>query len=155
MHTFDTLDMKILRAIQDDGDASTAEIAERVHLSQSACWRRITRLREVGVIKRRSYVLDRRALGFGVVAFVRIKLGEYEAGALERFEQAAAAHPNIQEVQLISAENAYRLRVVARSMEDYERLFRTAIAGLPGVKDVQASLVVAEIKYSSDLPLDA
>jgi Lrp/AsnC family transcriptional regulator len=154
MQDLDALDMKILRAIQQDGDASTAEIAERVNLSQSACWRRMARLRESGVIRRRSYVLDRRALGFGVVAFVRVKLGEYETDALERFERAAAAVPHIQELQLISAENAYRLRVVARSMEDYERLFRHAISRLPGVKDVQASLVVSEVKYSTDLPLE-
>lgn len=154
MQNLDNTDMNILRELQRDGDASTAEIAERVNLSQSACWRRITRLRETGVIKRRSYVLDRRALGFGVVAFVRIKLGAYETDALEQFERAAAAVPNIQELQLISSENAYRLRVVAQSMEDYERLFRHSISRLPGVKDVQASLVVSEVKYSTDLPLD-
>lgn len=154
MQQLDAIDMKILRAIQQDGDASAAEIAERVNLSQSACWRRMTRLRECGVIKHRNYVLDRKALGFGVVAFVRVKITEYDPEALERFERAAAAIPHIQELQLISAENAYRMRVVARSMEDYERLFRHSISRLPGVKDVQAGLVVSEIKYTTALPLE-
>lgn len=153
MQKIDSTDLRILQALQEQPDASASEIAEHVSLSQSACWRRIAHLREIGVIRRRAYVLDRRALGFGIAAFVRIKLSSYSSEALRRFERAAAALPNVQELQLISTENAYRLRVVARSMEDYEHLFRHSIATLPGVKDVLASLVVSEIKYSTDLPL--
>jgi len=149
----DAMDLTLLRALQEHPDASASEIADAVNLSQSACWRRMARLRDAGVIKRRAYVLDRRALGYGIVAFVRVKLGSYSTDALQRFERAAAALPHVQELQLISAENAYRLRVVARSMEDYEYLFRHSIATLPGVKDVLASLVVSEIKYTTDLPL--
>lgn len=149
----DATDLRILRALQKDGSASMRDIADRVGLTQAPCWRRIDRMRELGVIKERVFVVDRQKLGFDFVAFVRVKVKSYREEDLRKFEEMATAMPEIQELQLLSSESAYRLRVVTRSVAAYEEFFRNRLASLPFVNSIETSIVVSEPKYSMTLPI--
>ena len=153
MSKLDELDRKILRILQQDASRTTQEIAEEVGLSQTPCWRRINQLKEDGVILRQVAVLDRHKLGFDLCAFIRIKLSTMEEAKLIEFERSAGAMPEVQELQLISTESAYRIRVVVPSIAAYEVFFRHRLGNLPYVHEIVANFIVAEPKYSMALPI--
>ncbi len=153
MREIDDMDRKILRVLQADGALNAGEVAERVGLSQSPCWRRIARLEEEGVILGRSVLLDHKKLGFKTVIFVRIRLSAHGRKSLDEFAKAAAALPEVQVVQLLLGEIDYRLRVVVRDLDDYNRLLREHLVNLPGVQEIESSVLLDETKNTSALPL--
>nr|WP_274379246.1 Lrp/AsnC family transcriptional regulator [Rhodophyticola sp. CCM32] len=153
MINIDEIDKRILRLMQSDATLPIREVAERAGISQAPCWRRINALKESGVIMRQVAVLDRHLLGFDLTAFVRVKLSELTQAKLEEFEVSAINLPEVQELQLISTENAYRLRVVVPSIAAYENFFRNKLGRLPYVEDVAAAFVVSEPKYAMELPI--
>lgn len=110
-------------------------------------------MNESGVIERQVAVLNRKLLGFDLTAFIRVKLSENAADRLLEFEAAAMRLTEVQELQLISTENAYRMRVVVPSFSDYEYFFRERLGNLPYFQDANSSFVVSEPKYSFALPL--
>ena len=140
----DAIDMKILELMQRDASLSTAELAERVGLSQSPCWRRIQRMREEGYIKAQVVIVDREKLGFGVTVFLGVKLATKGRVSLEDFERAVQAIPEVQVVQHVLGLFDYRLRVVARDLADFERVLRRRIMTLPGVGNVEANVLLTE-----------
>jgi len=153
MRKIDDMDRKILRALQADGSLNAGDIAEKVGLSQSPCWRRISRLEEQGVILGRSVLLDHKKLGFKMVVFVRIRLSKHGRKSLDEFARAAAALPEVQVVQLLLGEIDYRLRVIVRDLDDYNRLLRDHLINLPGVQEIQSSVLLDEAKNTLALPI--
>lgn len=153
MIDFDVVDRKILRNLQSDASLPVREIAERAGVSQAACWRRINQFRELGVIQKQVTILDRRLLGYDIAAFLRVTLTRLTHECLQEFEQKALLLPELQELQLISNENAYRMRVVLKSISDYDMFFRYKLSKLPYIQHIIASFVVSEPKYTFDLPI--
>jgi DNA-binding Lrp family transcriptional regulator len=113
-------------------------------LSQPACWRRIRRLEQAGIIAGRRVVLDAARLGFGVTVFLGVKLAAKGRVSLEDFERAVTAIPEVQTVEHILGLYDYRLRVVARDIADFERVLRRRIMTLPGVGAVEANVLLSE-----------
>ncbi|MGC1487495.1 MAG: Lrp/AsnC family transcriptional regulator, partial [Albidovulum sp.] len=113
-------------------------------LSQPACWRRIRRLEEAGIIKGRRIDLDAESLGFGVTVFLGVKLATKGRVSLEDFERAATAIPEVQVVQHVLGLYDYRLRVTARDLADFERVLRRRVMTLPGVGNVEANVLLSE-----------
>jgi DNA-binding Lrp family transcriptional regulator len=144
MIDLDDTDRAILRALQADATLKASEIGRRVGLSQPACWRRIRRLDEAGVIGARRLDLDLAALGFGVTVFLGVKLGLKGRVSLQDFERAVAAIPEVQTVEHVLGLYDYRLRVVARDLPDFERVLRRRIMTLPGVGQVEANVLLSE-----------
>lgn len=153
MIPIDETDRKILRILQSDASLPIREIAERVGLSQAPCWRRINALRESGVIIKQVAVLDRSLLGLPFTVFVRVKLQKLTREAFEEFERGALALPELQELQMVTNENSYRLRIVVGSFEDYESFLRDRLSRLPHVQDILTNFVVSEPKYTFELPI--
>ncbi|MCR9218685.1 MAG: Lrp/AsnC family transcriptional regulator [Alphaproteobacteria bacterium] len=153
--TLDRTDRRILIELQKDPELSTKELAERVGVSQSPCWRRLARLQEAGVIKGRFWSFDPKKLGFELVLFVRVKMGVHDKETFKAFEEAVSAIPEVQVVQLLIGEIDYRLRVVVRSMAEYETLFHNKLLGLPGVREFESSIMVKEVKNTQALPITA
>lgn len=153
MANIDEIDRKILIELQKDGSLSASEVAERVGLSQSPCWRRINRMEEEGIIAGRSVIVDRKKLGYEIVVFVNIMMNEHGRRSLEEFERMVTAIPEVQVVQLLLGEIDYRLRIVATSLEQYETILRDSIMKLPGVQQVQSSVMITEVKNTQALPL--
>lgn len=153
MSVVDETDRRILRALQGDGGLSVSDLADRVGLSQSPCSRRIARMTDAGIILGRSIRLDRKKLGFDVVILVRIKLTEHGRQSLKVFQDAAVTIPEIQVIQLMLGEFDFHLRVVVRDMDHFQTLLRERLVMLPGVRELQSTVLLEEMKYSTALPL--
>lgn len=144
MIDLDDQDRAILRALARDATQSAGAIGRALGLSQPACWRRIKRLRDAGVIRGERLDLNAGALGFGVTVFLGIKLATKGRVSLEDFERAATAIPEVQTVQHVLGLYDYRLRVTARDLADFERVLRRRIMTLPGVGNVEANVLLSE-----------
>lgn len=153
MHEIDEVDRWILRVMQLDGSLSVTEVAERVGLSQSPCSRRIARLTESGVILGKSVVLDRKKLGFNAIVLVRIKLTSHGRKSFDEFQRSVLRIPEVQVVQLMLGEYDFNVRVVVRDMDHFHALLRDQLVLLPGVQELQSSVLLDELKYTTQLPL--
>ena len=151
--SLDRIDLKILDALQKNGRLTNAELADKAGLSLSPCWRRLKRLEEAGVIEGYQAVLDRRALGLGVTAFVRVDIERHTPAMERRFEDAIADLPEIVSCHVISGEGAFMLIVMTESLESFSNFALNTLMALPGVKDTQTSFSLKEVKKSSYLPL--
>jgi Lrp/AsnC family transcriptional regulator, leucine-responsive regulatory protein len=129
-------------------------IAEAAGLSLSPCWRRLRRLEADGVIRGYQALLDRKALGLGVTAFVRIDLERHSSTGTKRFEEAIQNIPEIVACHTISGEGTFMLIVVSQTLETYSKFALEVLINLPGVKDMHSSFSLKEVKSSSALPLD-
>jgi Lrp/AsnC family transcriptional regulator len=145
--------MRILDLLQAHGDLSAAQVAERLSLTASTCWRRITRLEEQGVILKRVALLDREKLGLSVMVFSHVKLAGHGRDALLRFEQAVRAHAEILECYTLMGETDFLLRIVCRDIKAYEAFFLDHLSRFPGVQSVNSSIALAVIKEMTALPL--
>lgn len=144
MIALDDLDRAILRALEADASQSAGAIGRALGLSQPACWRRIRRLEEGGVLAGQRLDIDAQAVGFGVTVFLGIKLATKGRVSLEDFERAATAIPEVQVVQHVLGLFDYRLKVRARDIADFERVLRRRVMTLPGVGHVEANVLLSE-----------
>jgi Lrp/AsnC family transcriptional regulator len=156
MHVdLDRGDLRILNLLQEHGDLSAAQIAERLNLTSSTCWRRVTRLEEQGVVRKRVALLDREKVGLSVMVFSHVKLAGHGRDALLRFEQAVRAHPEILECYTLMGETDFLLRIVCPDIKAYEAFFLDHLSRFPGVQSVNSSIALAVIKETTALPLRA
>jgi Lrp/AsnC family transcriptional regulator len=149
----DRSDLRILDLVQEHGDVSAADIAERLGMTASTCWRRMSRLQELGVIRKRVALLDREKVGLNVMVFSHVKLAGHGRDALLRFEQAVREHPEILECYTMMGETDFLLRIVCRDIKAYEAFFLDHLSRFPGVQSVNSSIALALIKETTALPL--
>ena len=147
-------DTEILRLLQGDATISTASIAERINLSQSPCWRRINRLEQEGLIRRRVALLDRDALGMEVVVFATINLTSTGRQNLLAFEQDIVRHPEVMECYTMTGIWDYMLKIVTRDIRHYEAFVRNTLTASPSIRELHSHMAVTEIKNSTELPLE-
>ena len=140
MTELDDIDRALIRALREDGSQSAAVLGARVGLSQPATWRRVDRLMKSGVIRGRRVRLNAEKLGFGVTVFLGVKLATRGRVALEDFERAVSAIPEVLIVHHVLGLYDYRLLVVARDLGDFERILRRRIMTLPGVGDIESNV---------------
>jgi Lrp/AsnC family transcriptional regulator len=146
-------DLRILQLVQQHGHLSAAEVAERLGMTTSTCWRRLSRLEETGVIRARVALIDREKLGLSVMVFSHVKLQGHGRDALLRFEQAVKSHPEILECYTLMGETDFLLRIVCRDIKAYEAFFLDHLSRFPGVQSVNSSIALAVIKETTALPL--
>ena len=148
----DELDLKILRVLQEDSSLTVTEIAKRVGLSASPCWKRINRLESDGVIKYQAAVLDGRKLGVNLTVFMSIRTGEHSGAWLENFAKIVKKMPEVQEFHRMAGEIDYLLKIVAPSIEDYD-FFQQKLIGELEFTKMSSSISLQEMKHSHILPL--
>jgi Lrp/AsnC family leucine-responsive transcriptional regulator/Lrp/AsnC family transcriptional regulator len=153
MHAIDETDRRILRVMQKDGNLTVTQVAEQVGLSQSPCSRRIASLQADGIIKSKRTILDPRMLGFDTVVIVRIKLIGHDTENLEKFKKAVSLIPEIQVALLVLGDFDFYLRLICKDIYHYQRLLQKELVDLPGVREMQSSVILEVIKDSSALPL--
>ncbi len=153
MEDIDDRDRAILRALMRDGRLSNADLAERVHLSPSACLRRVRLLEESGLIAGYVMVLDPAAAGLPGAAFVFVTLDQQGRAALDRFEAEARQHAENIECYLLAGSADYLLRIAYRDASDFERIHTDILTRLPGVSRVQSTLALRTVKKTTELPL--
>lgn len=149
----DETDLALLALIQQDGRISNARIAEQLSLSEAPCWRRRKRLEEAGIIDNYQANLNRERLGFGVLALVQISFADPTDEAPVQFEEKIQEIPEILSCYNVTGETDYLLQVVARDLASYELFLRTVLRKLPGVRSIQTSISLREVKNSSRLPV--
>ena len=152
MDRLDSVDISILALLQKDASRSIAEIAECVHLSQNACWRRIKRLEDEGVIKKRVALLDPEKLGVGVTVFVSVRAGEHTEKWLENFTSAVRKMPEVVEFYRMAGDVDYLLKLQVASIAAYDRVYKSLIRAAK-LMDVSAAFAMEEMKRTTELPL--
>jgi Lrp/AsnC family transcriptional regulator len=150
----DDVDLKLLGFIQQDASLSAAELAERVGVSQSPCWRRIQRLKDEGYIKCEVALLDRKRLGLNAHIFVQVKLSAHGRTHLAEFAKAVQTFPEVLECYVLMGQVDFLLRVVTKDVESYERFFFDHLSKLPGVQEINSTVALSEIKSTTELPID-
>jgi len=149
----DLVDRKILVLLQEDASLSVAEIASRVGLSQTPCWKRIQRLEARGIILRRVALLDPDRLGLGLTVFVSIETGDHSQEWLDRFAATVSAMPEVTEFYRMAGDVDYLLRVVVPDMRAYDRFYKRLIAAAP-LKNVTSRFAMERVKSTTALPLE-
>lgn len=149
----DGIDRRILAVLQRDAALSAADVAARVGLSTTTCWRRIQQLEQAGVIKGRVAVLDRAALGLDVMVFVQVRLSTQGRDAIAQFDRAIRDRPEVLDCYTLTGEWDFCLRIVTRDMKEYEAFFLDHLSKIPNVQSVNSSIAVTVVKESSALPL--
>ncbi|MBB3691626.1 Lrp/AsnC family transcriptional regulator [Sphingomonas sp. BK580] len=148
----DATDRRLLALLQDDATISIADLAARVSLSPTPCWKRVKRLERVGLIRSRVALLDRAALGLDVTVFVAVRTTQHSDEWLQTFAEGVARIPEVVEFYRMSGEVDYLLKVVVRDIADYDRIYRKLIKVAP-LHDVSSSFAMQEIKSTTALPL--
>ena len=147
-------DRKIMDLLQQDSSLSVGDIARKVGLSVTPCWRRIQKLEETGIIRGRVALLDKDKLGLGMTVFVALKTDQHNAEWLEEFARKISSYPEVVEFYRMSGEVDYLLRVVGKDMAAYDRFYKRLISEV-SLTDVSSSFAMEEIKYTTALPLEA
>ena len=149
----DTTDRKLLDILQHDAALSLDELSARMALSRNACWRRIKRLEDDGVIKARVTLLDASRINVGLTAFIALRTTEHSAKWLDQFSKAVRDLPEIVGVYRMTGDVDYLLQAVIPDVAAYDRLYKRLIGKIT-LADVSSSFVMEEIKSTTVLPLD-
>jgi Lrp/AsnC family transcriptional regulator len=146
-------DIKILDLLQQDANLTTQEIADRINISQSPCWRRINKLEEDGFIAKKVAILDREKLGMEVIVFATVNLSTQGRNNLEEFENEVKQYAEVTECYTMAGTWDYMIKIVARNIRHYEIFVREKLLTLALVGEVHSHIAVTEIKNTTELPL--
>lgn len=149
----DRYDRQILGILQEDASVPVADIGERVGLTSTPCWRRVQKLEESGVIRKRVALLDAAKLNVGVTVFVSIRTSQHNAKWLKTFHDLVASIPEVTEFYRMAGDTDYLLRVVVPDIAAYDAVYKKLIQGAE-LADVSSSFAMEQIKYTTALPLD-
>jgi Lrp/AsnC family transcriptional regulator len=152
MISLDAFDIKILNLLQRDATMPLAEISAQVGLSSTPCWRRIQKLEEAGVIRRRVALLDREALNAGVTVFVAIRTREHNARWLKDFARAVTGFSEVVDCYRMAGDIDYLLRLVLPDIAAYDSFYKRLIAKIE-LSDVTSMFAMEQIKSTTELPL--
>jgi Lrp/AsnC family transcriptional regulator len=150
----DEIDRQLLQILQQDATLSIAQMAERVGLSATPCWKRIQKLEAAGVITRRVAIVDPDRVGVGLSVLVSIEAGEHTPEWLHRFSSGVAVMPEIMEVYRLAGDVDYLLRVAVADMAEYDAFYKRLIAIAP-MKNVTSRFAMERIKHTTAYPLHA
>ena len=149
----DAGDLRILGVLQAEGRLTNQELADKVGMSTSPCWRRVRRMEESGVIKGYQAVVDRRGLGLGVLAFIRVGIDSHSEAEAKRFERDVLKLDEVVACYSIAGDADFLLQVVARDLDAYAEFAMTVVRRLPRIKEMQTTFVLKEIKPMQGLPI--
>lgn len=153
MQTLDRIDRKLLELLQEDATRPLAELARRVNLSSTPCWRRVQKLQASGVIRKQVVLLDPVQVNVGVTVFVSVKTSQHNAAWLERFALGVKEIPEVVEFYRMSGDTDYLLRVVVPDIEGYDAVYKKLIR-VAELFDVSSSFAMEQLKYTTALPLN-
>lgn len=149
----DKLDLLILEVLQRDVTIPVFDLAEKVHSSKSVVWRRIQQMVEAGVIRERIAVVHPRSVGFNVLVFVRVRMVNHGQDCMARFAKAMLECPEVLECHTLLGDVDFLLKVVARSLDDYQDFFVRKLARVEGVREVTSSVAMNPVVSTTQLPL--
>lgn len=149
----DHTDRRILGWLQKEPGINAAELGEKISLSQSAVWRRMQRLRDEGVIKDQPVKIDREKVGLNTMVFAHVKLTSHGRGNLAEFSEAVSEYPEVLDCYVVLGNVDFLLRIVTEDIKAYEQFFFEKLSQLPGIQEVNSSIVLSDIKHTTVLPI--
>ncbi len=149
----DQIDRRILEILQTEPGINASAIGEQIGLSQSACWRRVQRLRDEGIIKDQPVKLDREKVGLNTMVFAHVKLTSHGRSNLASFADAVSAYPEVLDCYVLLGNVDFLLRIVTEDIKAYEQFFFEKLSQLPGIQEVNSSIVMSDIKHTTVLPI--
>ncbi len=150
----DAIDRRILEHLQDNARISNVDLAARVGISASPCWRRVRELEESGVISDYVTLIDAASVGLTVSVFVSVSLERQVERELDVFQKAIRERPEVMECYLMTGEADFLLRVVVPDLMAYERFLMDHLTRVPGIASIRSSFALKQVKYRTALPLD-
>ena len=150
----DAIDRRILEHLQDNARISNVDLAARVGISASPCWRRVRELEESGVISNYVTLIDAASVGLMVSVFVNVSLERQVERELDVFQKAIRGRPEVMECYLMTGEADFLLRVVVPDLMAYERFLMDHLTRVPGIASIRSSFALKQVKYRTALPLD-
>ena len=150
----DAIDRRILEHLQDNARISNVDLAARVGISASPCWRRVRDLEESGVISDYVTLIDAASVGLTVSVFVNVSLEKQVERELDVFQNATRERPEVMECYLMTGEADFLLRVVVPDLMAYERFLMDHLTRVPGIASIRSSFALKQVKYRTALPLD-
>lgn len=151
-HKIDAVDLKILEIMQVRSDCPINELASAVHLTTTPCWRRVQRLKELGILTRQVALVDRQQVNLGVTVFVSIRTAEHSVSWLDDFRAAIQGIAEIVEAHRMSGDVDYLLKVVVPDIAAYDKVYKRLIRSVP-LSDVNSSFAMEELKFTTAVPL--
>lgn len=149
----DTVDLRILAELQQDGALSNVELARRVHLSPSPCLARVKALETAGVIDRYVAIANAAALGLGLNVFISISLKTQSKEALAEFERRIAEHDEVMECYLMTGDSDYLIRIALPDITALEKFILEQLTPIPGIEKIRSSFALKQVRYKTALPL--
>jgi len=149
---FDSIDLELLALIQRDDSLSIDELAKRVGLTKTPCWRRVQKLEKSGIIRKKVALLDAEKLGLGVSVFVHVKTNQHNTDWLKDFSDKVSQFPEVIEFYRMAGEYDYLLRVVVKDIAAYDDFYKRFISAT-SLTDVTSNFAMEEIKCTTELPL--
>ncbi|ADD77594.1 Lrp/AsnC family leucine-responsive transcriptional regulator [Pantoea sp. PA1] len=149
----DKTEVKILSILQDDARMTNQELADKIGMSASPCWRKVRKLEEQGVIKGYRAVLDRKKTGSGVMVFIRVVIDCHSEAEAEKFEQQVTALEDVVACYSIGGDADFLLQVVASDLDSYAEFAMSVVRRLPRIKEMQSMFVLKEIKPLTSFPV--
>ena len=149
----DSTDRRILELLQKEPGINASELGEKIGLSQSACWRRMQSLRDEGVIKDQPVKIDREKVGLNTMVFAHVKLTSHGRSNLAAFSEAVSEYPEVLDCYVVLGNVDFLLRIVTEDIKAYEQFFFEKLSQLPGIQEVNSSIVLSDIKHTTVLPI--
>jgi Lrp/AsnC family transcriptional regulator len=151
--TLDAIDRAILRALQADGSLSVNALAQRLGMTPPPCWRRMRRLKDLGVLQRQVWIVHPESVDLGITIYATVKLTTHDAAATTAFREEIALLPEVLECYVLLGSIDVLLKIVVRDVGYYETFFYNRLSQIPGVREVTSSVVMTEVKKTLALPL--
>lgn len=151
--TLDAIDRKILVLLQEDGSLSVADLAERLNMTPPPCWRRVRRLKDAGILKRQIWEVDAAAVGLNVTVYATLKLNAHDARATSEFREQIKLLPEVLECYILLGSVDVIVKMIVSDIKYYEQFFYERLSQLPGVREVNSSVVLTEVKKTGQLPI--
>ncbi|MCZ6869510.1 MAG: Lrp/AsnC family transcriptional regulator, partial [Gammaproteobacteria bacterium] len=143
---------RLLELLQADASLSVAELAKRVSLSSTPCWRRVRNLEETGVIQKRVALLDRNKMNLPVTVFCAIKTNQHDLEWLDRFARVVRDIPEVAEFYRMSGDTDYLIKIVVPDIDTYDQVYKKLISSID-IYDVSSSFAMEQLKYTTALPV--
>lgn len=146
-------DLSILAILQTDASKTSSDVADLVGMSQSPCWRRINRIEQDGLIRKKVALLDRHVLGMDLVVFATINLTASGRQNLQEFELSVENFDEVVECYTMTGIWDYMLKIIVKDIRNYESFVRDRLLSLPMIREIHSHIAVTEIKNTTELPL--
>ncbi|HHH2193752.1 TPA: Lrp/AsnC family transcriptional regulator [Yersinia enterocolitica] len=147
-------DIKILKQLQHSGRMTNQELADKVGMATSPCWRRVKQLEESGIITGYQANIDRRKIGLGILAFIRVKIDSHSEEEAKLFEMQVGALKPVIACYAVAGDADFLLQVVAEDLDSFSTFAMSVVRRLSGIKEMQTTFVLREVKPLDHLPLE-